>query len=66
MLGGAKLKFEPRADSNIGGATPPQKGLMKTLNYRYTGTCMYVHIIYICIHVHVHVCMYMYMHTCTC
>ena len=44
MLGGAKLKFEPRADSNIGGATPPQKGLMKTLNYRYTGTCMYVHV----------------------
>ena len=27
MLGGAKLKFEPGADSNIGGATPPQKGL---------------------------------------
>ena len=33
MLGGAKLKFQPSADSNIGGATPPQKGLTRTLSH---------------------------------
>ena len=64
MLGGAKLKFEPGADSNIGGATPPQKGLRRTLMYsilyvQYI-TCTVQHMyMYSTLHVQLHH-MYMY------
>ena len=50
MLGGAKLKFEPGADSNIGG-TPPQKGLTRTLVY--TGVHILMWSLNLKVHVHV-------------
>ena len=59
MLGGAKLKFEPGADSNIGGAIPPQKGLTRTLlwddhNFIYLQNSLLNENILLTISIHTH------------